>query len=93
MRLLDQEVKSDWRFKRRSPEIKNVLDELKKWDTGFGYFGPITIPSEVHVELIKTKLIPDPYVGFNEHKVQCKRCILWIVNTDSLSLYVRDWRA
>jgi beta-mannosidase len=72
MQLVDHELKSDWRLKRRSLEIKNVLDELRQWDTAFAYFGSITVPSEAHVELLKTKLIPDPYVGFNEHKVQCE---------------------
>lgn len=72
MRLLDHELKSDWRLKRRDKSITNVLDELKTWDTAFAYFGSISVPTEVHVELLKGKLIPDPYVGFNEHKVQCE---------------------
>ena len=59
MRLLEHNIKSEWRLKRRDPKIENVLDELKKWDLAFAYFGSITIPSEVHVELLKAKLIPD----------------------------------
>lgn len=31
-----------------------------------------SVPSEVHVELLEAGLIPDPFVGFNEHKVQCR---------------------
>jgi len=30
---------------------------------------PVT---SVHVELLKLKKIPDPFVGLNEHEVQCK---------------------
>ena len=29
-------------------------------------------PSEIHVELKEEGLIADPYVGFNEHGVQCE---------------------
>ena len=72
MRLIDHELKSGWRLKRRSVGNNfSVVDELLQWDKGFLYFGTINIPSEVHVELLKAKLIPNPYVGFNEHRVQC----------------------
>ncbi|KAF9448772.1 hypothetical protein P691DRAFT_26182 [Macrolepiota fuliginosa MF-IS2] len=28
-------------------------------------------PSEVRIELLRNEFIPDPFVGFNEHKIQC----------------------
>jgi beta-mannosidase len=28
--------------------------------------------TSVHVELLELKKIPDPFVGINEHEVQCK---------------------
>ncbi len=30
-----------------------------------------TFPSEIHVELLKEGLIPDPYTGYNEQQIQC----------------------
>ncbi|KAL1746851.1 glycoside hydrolase family 2 protein [Schizophyllum fasciatum] len=39
-------------------------------------------PSEVHVELRKAGLIPDPYIGFNEHKVQWIGESEWVYRCD-----------
>lgn len=68
------QLNQSWFWKQRDITISSVLDELELsideniqdgWTVAQAY------PSEVHVELLKKKLIPDPYVGFNEHKVQC----------------------
>lgn len=36
------------------------------------WFKATRFPSEVHVELLERKVIPHPYIGFNEHYAQCK---------------------
>ena len=40
-------------------------------------------PSEIHVLLHESGLIPDPYKGFDEHAVQCKpiRAMIQLVLT------------
>jgi beta-mannosidase len=65
-----------WAWKQRNSSLLSVLEELdfpsqataiqEGWTLAQGF------PSEIHVELLKKGLIPDPYVGFNEHRVQCK---------------------
>ncbi|KAH7913372.1 glycoside hydrolase family 2 protein [Hygrophoropsis aurantiaca] len=55
----------NWWWKQRESS-KPVLDEL-----GYDAWSPTkAFPSEIHVELLKAGKIPDPYLGFNEHKVQ-----------------------
>lgn len=54
-----------WLWKQRDLSIKSVLDETEDWNE------VEAVPSEVHVELMKAGKIPHPYVGANEHKVQC----------------------
>lgn len=39
--------------------------------SGDGWTNCVAFPSEIHVELLKARKIPDPYLGFSEHKVQC----------------------
>ncbi|KAJ7062793.1 glycoside hydrolase family 2 protein [Mycena amicta] len=46
------------------------------WDNGWR--AAQTSPSEIHVELLKSGLIPDPYIGFNEHKVQWVGKVEWL---------------
>ena len=74
-------LSGDWRWKQRDPAVTNVLDELVEHiapveqgskDTKSYWREATTSPSEIHVELLKAGLIPDPYKGFDEHKVQCK---------------------
>jgi beta-mannosidase len=36
------------------------------------WFRASRFPSEVHVELLNRQIIPNPYVAFNEHEVQCE---------------------
>lgn len=73
-------LEHDWFWKQRDPARPSLLSELD-----LPHFPPDTsilhawspthaFPSEVHVELLKSDRIPDPYVGFNEHKVQCTSC-------------------
>ena len=64
------ELKANWRWKERNITIDHVWDEVSK-DEGWS---PVRagMPSEIHVELMKAHMIPDPFIGFNEHKVQCK---------------------
>ena len=65
-----------WYWKERDTSIAQVKDEIKlKTGTGFlsDKWSPATsFPSEIHVELIRAKRIPDPFIGFNEHAVQCE---------------------
>ena len=60
-------IAQNWSYKQRDTSISSVLDELNEssWTTATGF------PSEVHVELLKAGRIPDPFLGFNEHEVQC----------------------
>ncbi|KAG7088707.1 hypothetical protein E1B28_012677 [Marasmius oreades] len=66
-----------WYWKQRNKTISSVLDELAEpsWQKAQ------TFPSEVHVELLKANLIPDPYLGFNEHKVQWIADVEWLYST------------
>jgi beta-mannosidase len=70
MKVLSTSLSSGWKWKQRENSLaSSVLEELNltdKWNAAQ------TFPSDIHVELIKAGKIPDPYVGFNEHKVQCK---------------------
>ncbi|KAF8130046.1 glycoside hydrolase [Mycena galopus ATCC 62051] len=68
------ELNSNWWWKQREPSVDSVLDEVGAdgWKTAQAY------PSEIHVELLKSGLIPDPYVGFNENKVQWIGKVEWL---------------
>jgi beta-mannosidase len=60
------ELKANWHWKERTTST-SILD-----DSDGGDWNACTqFPSEVHVELIRAGRIPDPYIGFNEHDVQC----------------------
>ncbi len=59
----------NWSWKQLQPSDDNTHD-----DTG-GWSKASCMPSEVHVELLKSGMIPDPYIGFNEHQVQCKEFV------------------
>jgi beta-mannosidase len=60
-----------WSWKQRELSIINVIDEAN--DVTQGWKRVSSMPSDIHVELLKIGAIPDPYIGFNEHKVQCKK--------------------
>lgn len=61
-----------WQWKERNPSVAAVVNEVNsniftpRWEDAKAY------PSEIHVELLKRGRIPDPFLGFNEHKVQCE---------------------
>lgn len=60
------ELKSNWVWKEcKDGNLRRALYDAG-WRTAQAY------PSEIHVELLKAKMILDPYIGFNEHQVQCK---------------------
>jgi beta-mannosidase len=65
---------SGWYWKQRDLLKSAVIDEIYSAAEGGQYEWTPTasFPSEIHVELMKANVIPDPYVEFNEHKVQCK---------------------
>ena len=58
-----------WRWKERDISLLDVRSELSSEG-----WRPVLagMPSEIHVELMQAGLIPHPYEGFNEHKVQCR---------------------
>ncbi|EIW81506.1 glycoside hydrolase family 2 protein [Coniophora puteana RWD-64-598 SS2] len=65
MAVVSQSLDTGWSWKQRSEDTNEpMLDELtsSEWTTAHAF------PSEVHVELLKAGKIPDPYVGFNEHR-------------------------
>ncbi|KAI0053200.1 glycoside hydrolase family 2 protein [Auriscalpium vulgare] len=74
------ELAHGWHWKQRSSSTTDILAELDgpsveepaSVDVGAtaGWRETQAYPSEVHVELLKNGLIPDPYKGFNEHSVQ-----------------------
>ncbi|KAF9800855.1 hypothetical protein IEO21_10274 [Rhodonia placenta] len=55
-----------WHWKERDPTVQSVLDEPQNgrlpWTIARSF------PSEIHVELMQNGRIPDPFLGFNEHK-------------------------
>ncbi|KAJ6506424.1 glycoside hydrolase [Mycena vitilis] len=68
------ELSSNWLWKQREPAVEPVLGEIaaQGWKTAQTY------PSEIHVELLKSGAIPDPYLGFNENKVQWIGKVEWL---------------
>lgn len=60
-------ISQNWSYKERDPSIASVLDEINA-----SWTNTTSFPSEVHVELLKAGRIPDPFLGDNEHQVQCE---------------------
>ncbi|KAF8900302.1 glycoside hydrolase superfamily [Gymnopilus junonius] len=56
--------------KHTTADVIRELDVVENVDFRLGWKKATSFPSEIHVELLSLKAIPDPYVGFNEHKVQ-----------------------
>ncbi|KAJ7740535.1 glycoside hydrolase superfamily [Mycena metata] len=75
------ELNTNWSWKQREPAVESVLDEVDGWKPAQAY------PSEIHVELLKSGAIPDPYLGFNENKVQ------WISKAEWLYKCTFDFTA
>lgn len=73
---------SSWSWKQRNESVTSVHDELDapsiassedtKTEVTAAWRPAQTYPTEIHVELLKADLIPDPYIGFNEHAIQCE---------------------
>lgn len=64
----------NWSLKQRNVDLESLLEETAlplHDDMKKGWTPALTFPSEVHIELLKRGKIPDPYVAFNEHAVQC----------------------
>ncbi|KAI0345567.1 glycoside hydrolase [Trametopsis cervina] len=68
-----------WQWKEHTPgqPLDTVSDHLCRTAHAF--------PSEIHVELLEAGLIPDPYLGFNEHKIQ------WVGEREWLYRYTFDY--
>ena len=74
----DVELGQNWAFKEKSDdEDVSVLRELKTFEGENGWKSVHKMPTEIHVELLKRKEIPDPFVGFNEHKIKCELDLQW----------------
>ncbi|KAF8608367.1 glycoside hydrolase [Ceratobasidium sp. AG-I] len=87
-------LSGDWRWKQRDPAVVNVLDELVQHtalveqgskDTKSYWRAATTSPSEIHVELLKAGLIPDPYKGFDEHKKEWLYSCSFDLSSEQLS--------
>lgn len=66
-----------WHWKERDATYRSVWDEALQLthatdSLNSTWTAAQTFPSEIHVELLKAGHIPDPFIGFNEHKVQCE---------------------
>lgn len=48
--------------------------------------------SEIHAELLKRGAIPDPYIGFGEHEIQCTFSFSPPTSLSDLNSVVRDRR-
>ncbi|KAJ6473141.1 glycoside hydrolase [Mycena sanguinolenta] len=72
--IRNRELNSNWSWKQRELGVESVLDEIGAdgWRDAQAY------PSEIHVELLKSGLISDPYLGFNENKVQWIGKVEWL---------------
>ncbi|KNZ80314.1 putative beta-mannosidase B [Termitomyces sp. J132] len=74
------QLNQGWFWKQRNTRLPSVQDEIDLASHGNieGWRTAHAFPSEVHVELFREGLIPDPYVAFNEHKVQWIGDVEWI---------------
>lgn len=63
-----------WQWKEKNAPVESILHEASSVsdNSGTGWQDASAYPSEIHVELVKKGSIPDPFLGFNEHEVQCK---------------------
>ena len=67
------ELSAEWYWKERDAAgYESVVSETHQDPSRSPSWSPARkFPSEIHVELLKAGRIPDPFVGFNEHQVQC----------------------
>ena len=77
----------NWSWKQLQPSDDSIHD------TG-GWSKAHCMPSEVHVELLKGGMIPDPYIGFNEHQVECKAFVtsgLYSDHSNQIGIADAEW--
>ncbi|KAH8082418.1 glycoside hydrolase superfamily, partial [Cristinia sonorae] len=72
------DIGDGWAWKER--EVTDGDGSLEEDFTSQGGWTTVSsFPSEIHLELLKVGRIPDPFLSFNEHDVQCKewlyRCV------------------
>lgn len=71
-----QKISQNWHWKKRNYDVYAALKHELERPVGGDYnrdWVPVSqFPSEVHIDLLQKEFIPDPFVGFNEHKVQCE---------------------
>lgn len=80
-----------WRQKRESDDVATLsLHPAELQAHRDGWLPAASVPSEIHVELLKVNKIPHPYLGFNEHKVQCEYSHYTSQNLDSVHTVVRQ---
>ena len=66
-----QEFKDGWMWKEYVPD-DDLFDQEMLGVAENEWTEVLSFPSEIHVELLKAGRIPDPFLGFNEHEVQCE---------------------
>ena len=71
MRATLYPLDKNWEWKEHTPtdtasRVAEIVERRSGWNEALHF------PSEIHVELKDANIIPDPYLGFNEHKVQCE---------------------
>ncbi|KAJ3289893.1 hypothetical protein HK104_007145 [Borealophlyctis nickersoniae] len=70
--MLEVALSKGWTWKQRHPNLPLETDIAEdSWE-------PASVPSNIHLELLKTGRIPDPFKGLNEERVQ------WIGETEWL---------
>ncbi|KAI1789937.1 glycoside hydrolase [Ganoderma leucocontextum] len=81
-------ISQGWAWKKRDISLVSVLDEVNSSWTDATAF-----PSEIHVELLKTGRIPDPFKGSNEHEVQWIGEREWLYHTKfDIPESERNWK-
>jgi hypothetical protein len=88
MAAIKSMVHDGWHWKQRDL-TRSLNDDIHALD---GWTKCKSFPSEIHVELAHAGKIPDPYVGFNEHSVQCT-LVKSIPDTYLDRICTRGWRS
>ena len=94
MRATVYPLTKNWEWKEHVPDGDTTNDtgaeRRSSWTEALHF------PSEIHVELKDAGIIVDPYLGFNEHKVQCESdppfgAYNWMLTTFLLGVGEREW--
>ncbi|KAG8910599.1 hypothetical protein FRC01_006243 [Tulasnella sp. 417] len=75
-----QHIDSGWKYKERSQDVPNVLDELNGASLS-GWKPTTQFPSEVHAELIAADVIPHPYKAESDTDYQWVGEVEWLYAT------------